>query len=151
MIVFTVYGKQEPAGSKSAYVRGGHANVVDANKKAKPWKKLVRDTAELAMRGRLLYRGPLEVTFKFYRALNKGDVLADGVSLSASRRHDWYPATKPDLLKLARAIEDAMTGIIYLDDAQIVDEHLRKRFVTPGDMGGAERERVVVTVREIVH
>jgi Holliday junction resolvase RusA-like endonuclease len=38
---------------------------------------------------------------------------------------------KPDVLKLARAVEDALTGILYRDDAQIVTEVLRKRYGDP--------------------
>jgi Holliday junction resolvase RusA-like endonuclease len=44
-----------------------------------------------------------------------------------------FPAGKPDVLKLARAVEDALTGIIWTDDAQIVTEILLKRYdETPG-------------------
>ena len=49
-----------------------------------------------------------------------------------------YPVTRPDALKLARAVEDALTGIIWLDDAQIVEEHLTKRW--------SDEEGVHVTV-----
>ena len=32
----------------------------------------------------------------------------------------------PDVLKLARGVEDALTGIVWRDDAQIVNESLNK-------------------------
>jgi len=35
------------------------------------------------------------------------------------------------VLKLARAVEDALTGVIWADDAQIVDEVIRKRYGRP--------------------
>jgi crossover junction endodeoxyribonuclease RusA len=35
---------------------------------------------------------------------------------------------KPDSLKLARAVEDALTKIIYVDDSRIVTHVIRKRF-----------------------
>ena len=38
------------------------------------------------------------------------------------------PAVKPDLGKLARAVEDALTGVVYRDDALIVWESLRKSY-----------------------
>jgi hypothetical protein len=38
---------------------------------------------------------------------------------------------RPDVLKLARAIEDAITGVIWVDDSQIIDEHLYKRWGDP--------------------
>jgi Holliday junction resolvase RusA-like endonuclease len=47
--------------------------------------------------------------------------------------NDLYPISKPDVLKLARAAEDALTGIIWSDDALIVQEHLYKAYdATPG-------------------
>ena len=35
------------------------------------------------------------------------------------------------MLKLARAVEDAMSGVVYRDDAQVVTEVLRKRYGEP--------------------
>jgi Holliday junction resolvase RusA-like endonuclease len=39
-----------------------------------------------------------------------------------------YPTTKPDLDKLARAVLDALTGVYYLDDAQVVSLDLQKAY-----------------------
>jgi Holliday junction resolvase RusA-like endonuclease len=41
------------------------------------------------------------------------------------------PITRPDLLKLTRLLEDACSGIIWRDDAQISDELLMKRYAAP--------------------
>ena len=41
------------------------------------------------------------------------------------------PIVKPDLLKLARAVEDALSGLVYKDDAQIVREILDKHYGEP--------------------
>lgn len=43
---------------------------------------------------------------------------------SAARRQ--YPAVKPDADKLCRALLDALTGVGYCDDAQVVELHIRK-------------------------
>jgi Holliday junction resolvase RusA-like endonuclease len=137
---FTVYGSPQPAGSKKAFVRGKHASVVDANPKAKGWKTWVAQAAGEAMSGRPLFDGPLSVTFRFYRARPKSHRLKGG-GLSAEGKRNPYPATRPDLLKLARGTEDAMTGVVWTDDALIVDEMLSK------DWG--EPERVVVIVYEL--
>ena len=56
----------------------------------------------------------------------------------ASRK---MPTGKPDVLKLGRAVEDAMNGVIYLDDSQIVEEHLSKVY---GDTPGVD-----ITITEI--
>ena len=41
----------------------------------------------------------------------------------------------PDLIKLARAVEDAMKGIIYQDDSQVCREHLSKVYADDGRTG----------------
>ena len=128
----TVYGSAKPAGSKRAFVIGGKARITDANKNSKPWKMQVAQHAGEAMQteGTALFDGPLRVVFTFYVARPKGHFKKDG-TLSAAGRRQPYPAVKPDVLKLARGVEDALSGVVYRDDAQIVDEHLKKRYGTP--------------------
>lgn len=41
-----------------------------------------------------------------------------------------YPSVKPDLDKLIRAVLDALTGIVYLDDSQVIGIHASKRYDT---------------------
>jgi Holliday junction resolvase RusA-like endonuclease len=38
------------------------------------------------------------------------------------------PIVKPDLLKVVRGVEDALTGIVYADDSQIVAHDLDKTY-----------------------
>jgi len=40
---------------------------------------------------------------------------------------------KPDLTNLAKLVEDACIGLIYVDDAQITDLRARKRFASTGE------------------
>ncbi len=42
-----------------------------------------------------------------------------------------HPTSKPDLLKLARAAEDALTGLVWADDAQVVEMTLTERYGAP--------------------
>ena len=35
---------------------------------------------------------------------------------------------KPDVLKLARSTEDALTGLIWMDDAQVWEMQILKRY-----------------------
>jgi hypothetical protein len=71
---------------------------------------------------------------------NVGEQGADyGTGRNANVLKDWAkdakPTAKPDLLKLGRAVEDAMSGIIYRDDSQIVEEALLKHY---GDKPGVD-------------
>lgn len=130
-VAFEVIGHPEPAGSKKA-VQLPHQRrpyVVDANPKAKGWQKVVAATARGAMLKERLepFTGPLFVEMVFQRVRPVSHVRRDGSLSLEGTRHPW-PETKPDVLKLARAVEDAMTGIVYVDDALIVSERLAKEY-----------------------
>jgi crossover junction endodeoxyribonuclease RusA len=129
VIAFTVYGKAAPAGSKRGFYNAKAARVIitDASKNSRPWKAQVSDAAAEAMNGGALLNGPVELSLTFYVPRPKGHFGAKGVRPSAPSS----PTVKPDLLKLARAVEDALSGIVYRDDAQIVTEHLEKRYGEP--------------------
>jgi Holliday junction resolvase RusA-like endonuclease len=43
------------------------------------------------------------------------------------------PIVRPDLLKLGRAVEDALTEVLYDDDSRIVDQRQRKVYVRNGE------------------
>jgi len=140
-VTFTVYGKPQPAGSKRVVPaggkRGGRPLVIDAAKRSRPWKQEVAGVAELAMKGRALLAGPLILHLRFFVARPRGHFGARGVRPTAP----VAPTVRPDLLKLARAVEDALTGIVYRDDAQIVAETLLKMYDQP--------ERVEVSVEPL--
>jgi Holliday junction resolvase RusA-like endonuclease len=138
-ILFEVFGTAQPAGSKRAFgFRRGDgsvgATVVDANPKSRPWKTLVSETAARVYSGPLL-EGPLSVELVFEMPRPQGHFGKRGLLPSAPA----HPTVRPDVLKLARAVEDALTGVLYQDDSQIVHEVLVKRY--------GERARLVVTVR----
>jgi len=47
------------------------------------------------------------------------------------------PTVKPDLIKMARAVEDAMSGIVYKDDSQVCKyRNLEKRYALDGEVEG---------------
>lgn len=137
-VSFTVYGEPKPAGSKRHVGKG---IIIDANAKSGPWKKRVAQVAGEMMRGSglPLFRGAIEASFVFYRRRPKGHFTKAG-KLKPSA--PVYPLPKPDVLKLARAVEDGLIGVVYNDDSQIVAEHLDKRYGEP--------ERVEIVIREML-
>lgn len=130
---FVVYGKAAPAGSKTAFVgKGGKAFVRDSSKGSYAWKDKVSDrAAEVFGNSHELVTGPLEVWLTFYvpRPANHYGTgrNADKLKDSAPK----FPTVKPDVLKLARAVEDGLTSALWRDDAQIVREHITKLYGTP--------------------
>lgn len=125
---FTVFGKPQPAGSKSAYLnpKTGKINVSDSNKKSRPWKQQVAGAA--ADQVEEVWTGPLALTVAFYVARPKGhyrtgrnaDLLRDSAPV--------WPTTKPDTTKLLRAVEDSLIGVLYRDDAQVVRQLVTKHY-----------------------
>lgn len=108
-----VIGTPIPQGSKTAYVRGGRAVLVEANKKLPLWRKTVQDAAREAFVGELL-SSPVSVEITFFMPRPKNPKWAD------------LPASKPDLDKLIRAVFDALTGIVWVDDALAVSVEAHK-------------------------
>ena len=135
LLEFEVLGLAQPAGSKRAFrhPHTGRPIVTDANRKSKPWQAEVKDKAAEAMQlaGLELLCGPLAVEFTFYKPRPKGHYRTGAKAHLLRDSAPVWPSTRPDCLKLARGVEDALTGVVYRDDAQIVDEHLFKRYGEP--------------------
>jgi Holliday junction resolvase RusA-like endonuclease len=124
---FEVSGIPVPQGSKKAYIARGRANVVDQNRPALSAYRA--DVAEALMRLPEEERLGLptakpvrvSVTFTFRRPSvhlsSKGEV---------KPRAPHHKTTRPDIDKLARAVLDALTGVAYYDDAQVVELWLTK-------------------------
>lgn len=122
----TVPGVAQPAGSKRAihHKTTGRIIVMDANPKSRAWKREVAQVAMLARTGPDLLDGPLVAEFLFVVPRPKGHFGKRGLLPSAPQ----FPAVRPDALKLARAVEDALSKVVYRDDGQIVREILEKRY-----------------------
>jgi Holliday junction resolvase RusA-like endonuclease len=144
---FTVLGRPVPAGSKRAFVikKGGvptnrAAMVEDSKKRVRPWQELIKSAALDAMGATGPLDGPLILKVDFYLARPKAHY---GSGRNADRLKPGaplYPAVKPDATKLLRGLEDALTGLAWHDDAQVVDQAARKRYGLP------ERVEVLVDI-----
>ncbi len=119
---FVVYGIAIPQGSKSAFVVKGRAVVTDGKKgpALKEWRAAIANEARAWIKRNQEFApidGPVDLTVTFYLPRPK-----------TAPRRVVFPATKPDLDKLTRAVGDALKGIAYTEDSRIVDLHIRKRF-----------------------
>jgi crossover junction endodeoxyribonuclease RusA len=131
-VTFVVVGKPEPAGSKRAFPikrAGGRigVSVTDANPKTKPWQAAVAAKASEVMGTDPLLDGPLGMAITFHLRRPKGHYGAHGVRARAPR----FPVVRPDCTKLVRAVEDACTGVVWADDAQVVEQLVTKRYAEP--------------------
>jgi crossover junction endodeoxyribonuclease RusA len=124
-IAFRVVGVPQPKGSMRAFhVPGMKAPIVtESNRNVRSWSQLVAAAAghRMSEADAHLMLGALAVRLVF--------ALPRPKAIKAKR----VPHTrKPDLDKLTRAILDALTGVVYRDDAQVVLLEIAKRYADPG-------------------
>lgn len=130
-ISFFVDGLPQTAGSKRGFAikKGGmytgNVAMMDANPKTKLWQAEVKQAARVAYFGNPTDQ-PISLMMTFWMPRPKYHFLRGVLRKNAPAVHTFMP----DVLKLGRAIEDALTGVIYEDDAQIYNERLRKFYVS---------------------
>lgn len=73
----------------------------------------------------------VELTFRLDRPVGHWAKKGDGLIKKAPA----YPRRKPDLDKLTRQVLDALSGILFDDDARVVRLIVEKEFATPGHAG----------------
>lgn len=141
-VTIRVNGVPAPQGSKTAFVRNGKAILVDGNTAAKRekhanWRADVRDAA-------LDWREANNVTTLIDQPVHLK--VAFDMPRPKSRRRDTYHATTPDLSKLVRATEDALTGIVWRDDCLVALLTVGKRYV-PAD--GSATPGATITIEPL--
>ena len=113
-----VRGIPAPQGSKTPGRRGdGTPFLREANPNLKDWRTAVGFVLQSEWRGAPM-DGALCVELNF--------ALLRPKSVSEKRRP--HPTVMPDLDKLVRAVLDALTGIVIVDDALVVDLHATKEY-----------------------
>ena len=115
-IEFEVPGIAKTAGSHNSY----QGRIVHANPKTKEWMRTVGWWARKEYTEETLLTGPIWIAVHF-RFMRPDYHYGTGKNKQILKRSapDYHIKT-PDLDKLVRAIQDALTGIIYKDDKQIV-------------------------------
>lgn len=131
-LAITVRGLPAPQGSKRHVGKGV---MVESSKHVKPWREAVKFAAlEVVGDDWKLFDGPLLVSMVFMFARPKGHFRTGRWAHLLRDSAPLFPHGKPDLSKLARATEDALTGIVWVDDSRVVEyELLAKRYAAPAD------------------
>lgn len=117
---FFVAGVPIPKGSAKAFVVGSRAVVTHDNAKTKPWQRAIAAKARSEAPG--LMEGAVKVELQFDLPRPK--------SHGKPGRKSWASehVTRPDLDKLVRTVLDALTGIVWRDDSQVVEVVARKGY-----------------------
>jgi Holliday junction resolvase RusA-like endonuclease len=124
----TIHGAPAPQGSKVAFSRKGSRKVVmleQTRKTLDPWRRAV------TLQARRQYRRPVPLDVP----LSVGMMFVLARPRTVRRPH---PSVTPDLSKLVRAVEDALTDAgVWRDDALVVRYHeLEKRYAAAGEEPG---------------
>lgn len=129
LVQFACLGVPQPQGSKSfmGFANNGRAIMAESAADLPSWRAAVAWAAKAAMRHQPRMSGPLLARLDF--------VLRRPVNLPKTK--PTPPAVKkPDADKLARAVLDSMTRVVYDDDSQVVDVHATKRTAEVGEKPG---------------
>jgi len=140
-MVITVYGQPAPQGSKKGFFnpRINRVQMVESSKAVKPWREAVKSAVFDQMGDAGVLTGPLAVEMTFTLPKPK----------SAPKTRRTWPDRKPDLSKLVRATEDALTdAAAWEDDARVVECRAAKRY--PGEGSDAlVRPGCLIVIRRV--
>ena len=151
-ITFEVVGQPATQGSKveqvirnkqgEPVIKNGRAltTIREDNPRLGQWRQEVAYAARKAYFGPLLI-GAVRLSLVFYRPRLKGHFGKGRNTGKLKESAPQYPIQRPDLLKLARAVEDSLTKVLWDDDSQVVEEILRKEW--------GEYFRIVVSVTSL--
>ncbi len=115
------------AKGRPRFTRAGHTYTPA---KTREWEKQARWYAKEAMQGRRMITGPVTLnivaTFQLPPSWPKW-------KQEAALDDKLYHTGKPDGDNVAKALKDALNGIVYTDDAQVFSHSMTKRYGTiPG-------------------
>lgn len=134
LLAFDVQTKPVPQARPRFYVRRhGQKNIVGAYDpaKCKTFKEVIAWHAKAAVSRQGIKRpaeGPISIRLVFQMGKNGKEL---------------YHTKRPDIDNLAKAVKDALKGIAYADDSQIVEAHLYKQY------GGPEIRIEIRTLEEV--
>lgn len=143
MIEIVVRGLPMPQGNAKAFVVGKRAIVATGVKLSTPlgqWRAAIANEARAVVHDSPVLEGPLVVRIALTFPRPKSHYLAEtktrpggAIRLDAPT---WM-TTPPDIDKLTRACLDALTAVVWRDDAQVVKTVVGKRYETASDHPGA--------------
>jgi Holliday junction resolvase RusA-like endonuclease len=134
VIQIAVIGIPRPGGGKiGGFNRNtGKGFVRPDNPNTAIWRSDVQGAALRRYSGPLLI-GPISMIYEFRFPRPKHHYKANGdLKPNAPSLH----INKPDMTKIIRSTEDALTGIVWKDDSQVCKRSELKRYVNPGELPG---------------
>lgn len=131
MIAFEIPGPPVGKGRPRASRTGNSVRMFTPEKTAS-YESMVKLAAHRAMAGAAPMAFPVALSLVVMHAIPKSwSKRKQDAALAGTER----PTTKPDADNVAKAIADACNGVVWVDDAQVVELHVSKRYSSaPGVM-----------------
>lgn len=124
-ITFRVYGIPQTKGSTRMF-QGKDMKfpiITNDNKKNKPWAQTVSAMAQQHRVDGCPFDGAIRLELVFLMPIPK----------SLPKRDPAFMLKKPDLDKMTRSVKDALSGVLYVDDKQVVHTDIKKLYAeAPG-------------------
>lgn len=136
-IVIRITGHPVPQGRPRAVAFAGHARLYKPAK-SRRWEEDARQEARLVMGPRTPFKGCLLLDLKSFIVPPTGWA---AWKIEAAIAGLIRPTSKPDVSNLLKAAEDALNGVVWIDDAQIVNAGASKHY--------AEQPEVQIVVTSI--
>lgn len=128
-VEFFAGGIARPKGSSRAFTaKNGKAHVAPASSKEKGWRSGVSNAAAAAMGHTAPLDGELGVYMAFYMRRPRSHFGSGKNANKLKKSAPGAPTSAPDLSKLVRSVEDALIGIVFVDDARIVAFNVKKSY-----------------------
>lgn len=131
VLIFSLAIDPVSKGRPRATVRGGFASVY-TDAKTRKYERDIGMMAMSAMRGQEPFQGPISVSMRFRLALPKS--LSKRARAAILAGENAYLGIR-DLDNLGKSVGDALNGICWRDDVQIVRLFLSK---IPAETGGVD-------------
>lgn len=138
-IHLVIPGEPVAQGRPRISTQGGHVRAYDPAK-SRDYKQYIRMAATQQVGTTPPLEGALALGMCVYRAIPKS---FSKRRREAAERGEVRPITKPDLDNYVKAAKDALKGIVWQDDSQIV------AYVEPFGKFYSERPRIEITVTQI--
>jgi len=123
-LTFVVHSAAAPQGSKRHL---GNGVMVESSKRVKPFRQDVRFTALDTVANDWDRSGAMALTVDFHFVRPKSHLTSKG---NLTKSAPLFPTSRTvgDIEKLVRAVNDALSGIAFDDDSQVVELHTRKLY-----------------------
>lgn len=137
-VVIKVMGEPIPQGSTKAFItKSGKPIITHSNKNLKEWRQRIATEAQKER--------PMHWDMEQAILLGVDFLMPRPKTLPKKVKED---VKRPDLDKLIRAVLDALTGIYYKDDSQVVQVFAGKRYADKYEAVGAQITVIPTPIRD---